>query len=120
MSKIAANGNLVVYPYQAVLPGLTVLTNFTTDKLIAEDPELVKDYAAAIAESLEFTESHDEAARAAIVKHLEIPEDVAANLTLPKFDPKLDIAQITELAELAVKYGTLDTMPDVEKIFVQY
>jgi NitT/TauT family transport system substrate-binding protein len=120
MSKIVANGNLVVHPYQAVLPGLTVLTNITTNELIESDPQLVEDYAAAVAESLEFTQNNEEAARAAIVKHLGIPEEVAAGLTLPKFDPTLNIAQITELAELAVEYGTLDTMPDIQAIFVQY
>lgn len=120
MSKIAATGTLVVSPYQAVLPGLTVLTNFTTNELIESDPELVQDYAAAVAEALEFTQNNDAAARAAIVNHLEIPEEVAAGITLPTFDPKLDIAQITELAELAVQYKTLDAMPDIEKIFVQY
>lgn len=120
MSKIAATGTLVVSPYQAVLPGLTVLTNFTTNELIESDPELVQDYAAAVAEALEFTQKNEDAARAAIVKHLGIPEEVAAGITLPTFDPKLDIAQITELAELAVQYQTLDSMPDIEKIFVQY
>lgn len=120
LSKMAATGNLVVSPYQAVLPGLTVLTNFTTNELIEKDPQLVEDYAAAVAEALEFTQNNDDAARAAIVTHLGIPEEVAASLALPTFDAKLDIAQITELAELAVKYKTLDSMPDIEKIFVQY
>lgn len=120
MSKIAANGNLVVHPYQAVLPGLTVLTNITTNELIESDPELVKAYVAATAEAQEFTENNEAAARAAIVKHLGIPEEVANGLTLPTFSPTLNIAQITELAELAVEYGTLDTMPDIQAIFVQY
>lgn len=120
LSKITATGNMVVYPYQAVLPGLTVLTTITTDALIESDPELVEDYAAASAEALEFTQNNEEAARAAVVKHLGIPEEVAAGLVLPTFDSKLDIPQITELAELALEYGTLDTMPDIESIFVQY
>ncbi|PRI11205.1 ABC transporter substrate-binding protein [Leucobacter massiliensis] len=120
MSKIGAEGTIVMHPYQEVLPGLTVLTNITTDELIEKDPELVKDYAAAVAEALEFTQNNDDAARAAIVKHLEIPEEVAAGITLPTFDPELDIEQIDELADLAVKYGSLDTKPDIEAIFQQY
>ena len=54
------------------------------------------------------------------MKHLGIPAEVAEKLTLPTFDAKLDIAQITELAELALEYGTLDAMPDIKSIFVQY
>lgn len=120
-SKIAAGGgNIVVHPYQAILPGLTVLTTITTNELIEKDPELVKEYATASAEALEFTQNNDAAARAAIVKHLGIPAEVAEKLTLPTFDAKLDIAQITELAELALEYGTLDAMPDIKSIFVQY
>ncbi|UOR01931.1 ABC transporter substrate-binding protein [Leucobacter allii] len=120
MSQIAEEGNLVVSPYQAVLPGLTVLTNITTNELIESDPELVEDYAAAVAEALEFTENNDEAARAALVKHLDIPEEVAAGITLPVFDAELDLDQIEELADLAVEYGTLEEKPDIASVFVQY
>lgn len=119
-SKIGSAGNYVVSPYQAVLPGLTVLMSITTDELIESDPQLVEDYAAASAEALEFTQNNDDAARAAIVKHLGIPEEVAAGLTLPTFTAEMDTAQITQLADLALEYGSLDSMPRIEEIFVQY
>ncbi|SJN11744.1 ABC-type nitrate/sulfonate/bicarbonate transport systems periplasmic components-like protein [Leucobacter sp. 7(1)] len=118
--QIAAEGTLVMHPYQQVLPGLTVLTNFTTNELIEKDPQLVKDYAAAMAEALEFTNEHDDVTRAAISEHLKIPAEVAVGLTLPNYDAKLDIDQIGELADLAVKYGVLDKRPDIDAIFTQY
>ncbi len=121
MSQIVdGGGNLVMHPYQEVLPGLTVLTNFTTNELIESDPELVEDYAAAMAESLEFTNENEDVARAAIEKHLELPKEVADSVTLPVFDPELDLEQIGELADLAVEYGVLDERPDIEGIFTQY
>ncbi|WP_125098617.1 ABC transporter substrate-binding protein [Leucobacter chromiireducens] len=118
--QIAAEGTLVMHPYQQVLPGLTVLTNFTTTELIESDPELVKSYAAAMAEALEFTNENEDVTRAAIETHLDIPKEVAAGLTLPNYDAELDLEQIGELADLAVKYGVLDKRPDIDAIFTQY
>lgn len=120
MSQIAADGNLVVHPYQAVIPGLSVLTNFTTNELIESDPELVKAYAAAMQESLEFTNDNEDVARAALEKHLDLPAEVAATMTLPTFTAELNMADIEQLADLAVEKGILPSKPDLEATFVQY
>ncbi|MDX2376372.1 hypothetical protein M4I32_06115 [Microbacterium sp. LRZ72] len=48
-----------MHPYQATIPGLTVLTNFTTQELLDSDPELVADYAAAMSEALEFAQGNE-------------------------------------------------------------
>src|SRR6478752_905821 len=51
---VGAGGVSVVQPYQATIPGLSVLTNITTQSLMDEDPELVKAYSEAMAEALEW------------------------------------------------------------------
>ena len=48
---VGGGGTSVVQPYQATIPGLSVLTNITTQKLIDEDPDLVAAYSAAMARS---------------------------------------------------------------------
>lgn len=113
---VSGGGVDVVSPYQATIPGLTVLTNFTTQEKIDADPQLVADYAAAMAEAQQYATDNEDAVRAAIVKKLEIPEAAAASITLPNFTSDLDDAGIEKLAALAVQYKYIDAEPDFTKL----
>ena len=116
---LGAGGVSVVSPYQAVIPGLTVLTNITTQKLIDEDPELVADYSEAMAEALAYASENDDAVRAAIAKELDIPAEAAAGLIISTFTWELDTDSIKTLADLAVEYGYIDTLPDFDRLLQQ-
>jgi NitT/TauT family transport system substrate-binding protein len=117
MSMVAGgDGLIVVHPYQATIPGLSLLTNITTQKLIDEDPELVKDYADAMTEALDWAQENPDAVRAAIVKNMGIPEAAAAGITLPVFTSTIDEAGLEDLADLAVEFGVLDQKPDFGKL----
>jgi len=109
-------GNIVVHPYQATIPGLTVLTNITTQELLDSDPELVGDFAAAMAEALDWAMENEEAVRAAISTNMEIPEEAAAGITLPTFTSELKVEDLEELAALAVEFGVLDAEPDFDRL----
>lgn len=113
---VSGGGVDVVSPYQATIPGLTVLTNFTTQEKIDSDPDLVTAYAEAMAEALEYASSNEDAVRAAIVTNLEIPEAAAASITLPDFTPDLADAGIEDLAALAVEYEYIDAEPDLDTL----
>ncbi|MEV7694328.1 ABC transporter substrate-binding protein [Microbacterium sp. NPDC089189] len=109
---VSAGGVDVVSPYQATIPGLTVLTNFTTQETLDSDPDLVADYAAAMAEALQYATDNEDAVRQAIATNLDIPEAAAAAITLPNFTPDLGDAGIETLAALAVEYAYIDAEPD--------
>lgn len=117
MSQIVgAGGNLVVHPYQATIPGLPLLVNITTQELIDTDPELVKNFAAAMAEALEWATDNEDAVRAAIVTNMDIPEAGAAGITLPDFTADLDVADLKKLADLGVEFGVIDSAPDFDRL----
>lgn len=117
MSMVAnGEGRIVVHPYQVTVPGIALLTNITTQKLIDEDPELVATYAKAMAEALDWAEKNPDAVRAAIVKNMGIPEAAAAGITLPVFTAKIDEGNLKKLAELGVEFGVLPEMPDFGKL----
>jgi len=113
---VSGGGVDVVSPYQATIPGLTVLTNFTTQQKLDSDPQLVKDYTAAMVEAQKHATDNEDAVRAAIVKNLEIPEAAAAGITLPTFTSDLSGAGIEKLAALAVQYKYIDAEPDFAKL----
>ena len=120
MSRIVdGGGNLVVHPYQATIPGLTVLTTFTTQELMDSDSELVSDFAAAMAEALDWATANEDAVRAAISTNMEIPEEAAAGITLPTFTSEIKVSDLEELAALAVEFGVLDAEPDFDRLVQQ-
>lgn len=112
-------GTSIVAPYQATIPGLTVLTSITTQDLIDSDAELVADYAAAMEEALTFAASNEEAVRAAIATNLKISTEAAAGITLPTFTWDLSGAGIEELGALAVTYKYIDAEPDFSRLVQQ-
>lgn len=120
MSNVVNDGgNIVVHPYQATIPGLTVLTTITTQELIDSDPELVADFAAAMTEALDWAADNEEAVRAAISTNMEIPEEAAAGITLPTFTSELQVSDLEELTGLAVEFGVLDAEPDFDRLVQQ-
>ena len=96
-----------------------MLTNITTQELLDSDPELVADYAAAMSEALDWAMDNEDAVRAAIATNLEIPEAAAAGITLPVFASELNVANLEELAGLAVGFGVLDAEPDLDRLVQQ-
>lgn len=116
---LGAGGVSVVQPYQATIPGLTVLTNITTQALLDEDPELVAAYSEAMSEALDWAAGNEEAVRAAIATNLEIPAEAAAGITLPTFTWDLSDAGIEELGALAVEFAYIEAAPDYETMIQQ-
>jgi NitT/TauT family transport system substrate-binding protein len=122
VTQLVSRGDtLIVYPYQATIPGLATLTAITTSALTESDADLVADFAAAMQETLEWAQdsANEAAVRQAIKDNLELPEAVADSVRLPEFGWELDRASLEELADLAVKYGVLDTLPDFDRLIQQ-
>jgi len=116
---VGGGGVSVVSPYQATIPGLTVLTNITTQELLDSDPDLVAAYAAAMSEALEWAANNEAAVRTAIATNLEIPEEAAAGITLPEFTWDLAGAGIEELGALAVEFEYIEGEPDYSRLIQQ-
>lgn len=109
----------VVYPYQATIPGLTVLTNITTQRLLDEDPELVAAYSSAMTEALTWAEANIEAVRASIATNLGLPPEAADQLVLSRFTFDLDVDNVRKLAEIAAGYGILPGVPNLDRLIRQ-
>ena len=115
----AAAATSVVHPYQATIPGLTVLTNITTQELLDEDPELVADFAAAMAEALDWAAANEDAVRAAIATNLEIPEEAAAGITLPDLHVRHRRRTSRTSPPSPSSSAYLDAEPDFDRLIQQ-
>jgi NitT/TauT family transport system substrate-binding protein len=116
---VGEGGVSVVAPYQATIPGLSVLTNITTQDLIDNDPDLVAAYSAAMTEALDFASTNEDAVYAAIAEGLDIPLEAAQGITLPTFTFEMDVDSIKTLADLAVKYEYIEKLPDFDRLIQQ-
>ncbi len=120
MSMVAGDGGLIVmHPYQETIPGLTVLTNITTQDNLDNNAQMVAQYSAAMKEALEWANANEDKVRAAIAKNLEIPDAAAAGITLPTFNWVIDVDQLDALSGMAVDFGVLPAKPDFDRLVKQ-
>jgi NitT/TauT family transport system substrate-binding protein len=94
-------------------PELTVGTYFTLDKTIHDNPGLVQRFTDAINESLAYTAAHTDEARQIVATYTQIPPNVLARITLPKWSTTLNRASIQQLAALAQQDGLVKKAPDL-------
>ena len=116
---VGPGGNLVMHPYQETVPGLTVLTNITTQTNLDENPEMVAAFTAAMTEALDWADANEEAVRAAIAAGLDIPAEAAAGITLPTFTSQIKVADLEALADIAVHFDMLQATPNFERLVQQ-
>jgi NitT/TauT family transport system substrate-binding protein len=115
-AALAQGARSIASSYVDAAPDLTVAVYFTSQKLIADNPDLVKRFTDAIKESLAYADANPEAARQIIGTYTKIPPEVIAKMTLPKWPADINRASVEALAEHAVTDGTLTAKPDLDKL----
>lgn len=112
----AKGGTSIASSFYDVDPNLTVAMYFTSQQYAQENPELVKKFQEATAESLEYADSHPDEVREIITSYTKIPADLVDKLTLPHFPAEPDRASIERLAELGKEDGLFKETPDLDKL----
>jgi NitT/TauT family transport system substrate-binding protein len=117
VSQAKAAGSTGIDPfYFKTAPDLSVATYFTSTQYAQKNPEVLKRFAKAMNKSLDYTQKNPDAARKVLTEYTEIPPEAIAKIRLPVWSSKLDPASIELQAELAEKYGLVDSKPDVEEL----
>jgi NitT/TauT family transport system substrate-binding protein len=112
-----AGGRVVAWNFVDAAPDLTVAAYFTSTKLIADDPDLVKRFTEAITESLAYADSHPDEVREVLASYTKIDPAARGTLTLPKWPAEINRASLETLTELGVQDGIFDgATPDLGKI----
>jgi NitT/TauT family transport system substrate-binding protein len=109
-------GRVVAWCYADAAPNLTVAAYFTSTKLIADKPDLVKAFTEAMNESLAYADSHPEEVRDVIGSYTKIDPGVRAKLTLPKWPTEINKASIETLTKLGTQDGVITGTPDLGKL----
>ncbi|WP_046469023.1 ABC transporter substrate-binding protein [Allosalinactinospora lopnorensis] len=96
---------------------LSVASYFTTEQVIAEDPELVESFHVAMQESLTYADSHPEEVRRILLNYTEMDEQLIEEIRLPTFPSEPDPESAEVIGELMVEDGLIDNEPDLDQLF---
>ena len=121
LSRALANkdNELVGYPNQDAIVGMPTMVSFTSGKFAAENPEVITNWKAAMAEVLDAAEGDPDAARAMLPDFINMDAKVAEGLVMETWNAETPIPELTKLGDLAAKFGFLDKAPDMDQLVVK-
>ncbi|WSQ13491.1 ABC transporter substrate-binding protein [Streptomyces sp. NBC_01231] len=106
----------IASPLIDVAPDLTVALYFTSQQYLQKNPDVVKKFQEATAESLAYADAHPDEVRAIVTTYTKIPAAVLEQVTLPKWPAEPNRASIEALAKLGQEDGLLKSAPDLDKL----
>jgi NitT/TauT family transport system substrate-binding protein len=112
----AAGFRKIASSYVDAAPNLTVAMYFTSQKLLADNPDLVTRFTEAMKESLTYADAHPDEVRTVLGSYTKIAPEVREKLVLPKFPADINRQSVETLADLAVADGLLTAKPDIASL----
>ncbi|MER5339384.1 ABC transporter substrate-binding protein [Streptomyces mirabilis] len=99
-----------------VAKDLTVAMYFTSTQYEQKNPDVVKKFQEATAESLAYADAHPDEVRQAVTTYTKIPAATLAQVTLPKWPAEPNRASIEALEKLGEQDGLFKSTPDLDKL----
>ncbi|MFD3582259.1 ABC transporter substrate-binding protein [Streptomyces sp. NPDC058683] len=106
----------IASPLVDVAKNLTVAMYFTSTSYAQKNPDVVKRFQEATAESLAYADAHPDEVRGIVTTYTKTPADVLAAVTLPKWPADPNRASIDTLEKLSEQDGLFKTAPDLDKL----
>ncbi|MFD7662627.1 ABC transporter substrate-binding protein [Streptomyces sp. NPDC059788] len=103
----------VCWPFAEATGNLTVSLYFTSEKLLHENPDLVKRFKTAIDQALAYARTHPDEVRKELGTYTKIPPEVIRRIVLPKWPTEINRASVQTVADFARKDGVLKKPADV-------
>ncbi|MEE2040280.1 ABC transporter substrate-binding protein [Nocardiopsis sp. CT-R113] len=95
-------------------PELSIATYFTSDELIASDPDTVDAFTEAMNASLVHAQDNPDETARILTEFTEIDAAVVDELRWPRFRPEIDRGALDTIADLMVTDGLIDSAPDLD------
>ncbi|WP_448003141.1 ABC transporter substrate-binding protein [Agromyces bauzanensis] len=118
-TSLATEGATFLGDPLAAIDDLYTMVTFSSTAYAEANPEVVEAFAAAISESTALAMEDTELYRAAIVDYTGMPAEVVETINLEKLSGDLDRGIIEELSAMALKYGFVDSEPDLDKVIFE-
>lgn len=102
--------------YAFPIDNLTVAVYFTTEDVLAAEPEMVESFQAAIERSLEYAQENPDEVRAILPTYTQLDEELIDQLILPSYPTEVNRDSVQELADLALEHGLIDEQPELDEL----
>ncbi|MEV6996463.1 ABC transporter substrate-binding protein [Streptomyces sp. NPDC093982] len=109
-------GREIASPLIDVAPELTVAMYFTSTQYAQQNPDVVKKFQEATAESLAYAEDHPDEARQIVTTYTKIPAAVLEQVVLPKWPAEPNRSSIEALMKLGEEDGLFKKTPDLDAL----
>ncbi|MER6957510.1 ABC transporter substrate-binding protein [Streptomyces sp. NPDC000618] len=117
LATVKSQGGVeIASPLVDVAPNLTVAMYFTSTQYAQKNPEVVKKFQEATAESLAYADAHPDEVRQIVTTYTKIPTAVLAQVTLPKWPAEANRSSIEALEKLGEQDKLFKTTPDLDKL----
>ncbi|GAB4087118.1 ABC transporter substrate-binding protein [Myceligenerans cantabricum] len=107
---------LVSSNYAETDPELMIAAYFTSEQLVAEDPETLEAFQAGLTESLTYAQEHPDETREILDGYTEIDPEVKESMVMPRFDTEMSADSFRTLADLALEYGLVEEELDTSAL----
>jgi NitT/TauT family transport system substrate-binding protein len=113
---LSQGGRAIASSLVDAAPNLSVAMYFTSEKMLAENPDLAKRFTDAMNESLAYAAGHSDEVRQILPTYTKIPAEVIPKLVLPKFTSEINRDSVDTMAEIARKEKILTGDPDIDNL----
>ena len=116
-AALGAGANKLATPFSTAQPNMMVAVWFTTGEFADSNPNTVAAFAETLNASNERAQSDRSYANDLVVEFTATPSLEAAEATvLPIWNTELDLESLETSGELGVKWGALDSPPDIDAL----
>jgi NitT/TauT family transport system substrate-binding protein len=108
--------NVLGYSYVDTESDMQVGAYAVTKKFAAQNPDVVKRYQAAVAETADYVAAHEDEFREFLSESAKIPPKLAKTIVLPKWTGDVDAGSVENTAHLMQRYGVVSSPIDTGKL----
>ena len=98
-------------------PELSVATYFTSEEMLAQEPQLIDDIEAALQESFAYAEANPDEVRRILGEYTEIDAAALADIRLPRWPEAVNEESVGILADLMLEDGLIGTEADLASLY---
>jgi NitT/TauT family transport system substrate-binding protein len=91
-----------------------------SEQWVEDDPDTVRNFQEAWAETLRFAVDNPDAVRSALTRGLRIPPEVASRMTLPIWQETTDEAKVQEISDMMLDVGGVTTEIDAREMITPF
>jgi NitT/TauT family transport system substrate-binding protein len=115
-TSVSDGAEIVNYSYVTTEPDMQVGGYAVSERFAAEDPEAVDGFKAAVSDTAEYVQSHQDEFRQFLSQEAEIDPQLAERIVLPQWTTELNVGSLENTAALMQRYGLVDEPVDVGQL----